>query len=381
MGADEMTKVGQKYWIWLAQSLGAGAKTEEVFSVFKSPLDVYNASEKDRSAAGVFSKSQCKRLSEYTLEDAEKIISVCRRNSWNIITPEDTLYPAGLRRISDMPLALYVDGDISCLRGKVMIGVVGTRNPGLEGITVTHNICTDMSAAGAVIVSGGALGIDSAAHESALFAGGKTVCVLGCGLGTRYLMENEVLRRDISRNGAVVTEYPPYASASKYSFPTRNRIISGMSHAVLVVEAGEKSCSLITARTANEQGREVFAVPGNVLTSAYTGANRLISAGEAKVAMNANDILSPFALMYPDRLNLGMTGRLKYGEYPDKNEIPDGLSPDMEAVYRCLGKEPVHFDEIVAKTGLSNAKAVTAIINLELMDYITETESKKYIIN
>ncbi len=381
MGADEMTKVGKKYWIWLAQSLGAGAKTDDILSAFKTPRDIYEASEKDRMAADVFTKRQSERLSEYTLEDAEKIISECSRNGWNIITPEDTVYPAGLRRISDMPLALYVDGDISCLRGKVMTGVVGTRNPGLEGLTVTHNICTDMSAAGAVIVSGGALGIDSAAHESALYAGGKTVCVLGCGFGTRYLMENEALRRDISRNGAVVTEYPPYTPASRITFPTRNRIISGMSHAVLVVEAGEKSGSLITARTANEQGREVFAVPGNVLTSAYTGANRLISSGEAKVATSANDVLTPYAVMYPDRLNLEMIGKLRYGEYPDKNENPDGLDADSASVLSCLGKEPVHFDEIVAMTGLSNAKAVMALFQLELMDYITETESKKYIIN
>ena len=314
--------------------------------------------------------------------DTIAVYSNCMKREINcvVITPEDNIYPAGLRRIYDMPLALYVDGDISCLRGKVMIGVVGTRNPGIEGLTIAHNICTDISAAGAVIVSGGALGIDSAAHESALYAKGKTVCVLGCGLGTKYLMENEAMRRDISKNGAVVSEFPPYSPATRYSFPTRNRIISGMSHAVLVVEAGEKSGSLITARTANEQGREVFAVPGNIMSSAYTGANRLI-AGGAKVAVNANDILSPYAVMYPDRLNLEMIGTLKYGEYPDKKEISEGIDPDMAAVYKCLGKEPVHFDEIVAETGLSNSKVVTAIFQLELMNYITETESKKYIIN
>ncbi len=376
-----MTKVGQKYWIWLAQSLGAGVKTDKIFSAFKTPLDIYTASAEDRSASGVFTKRQAEKLSEYTLEDAEKIISDCERNGWKIITPEDIIYPAGLRRISDMPFVLYVDGDISCLRGKVMIGVVGTRNPGIEGVTVAHNFCTDMAAAGAVIVSGGALGIDSAAHEGALFAGGKTVCVLGCGFGTRYLMENEALRRDVSKNGAVVTEYPPYTAASRITFPTRNRIISGMSHAVLVVEASEKSGSLITARTAKEQSREVFAVPGNVLTSAYTGANRLISAREAKVAMNANDVLEPYAVIYPDRLKLEMIGKIKYGEYADEKKIPEGFDGEMAEVYKCLGKEPLHFDEIVAATGLSHSKAVTAIMQLELADYIKETESKKYIIN
>lgn len=375
-----MTKVGKKYWIWLSRAIGAGAKTDAVFAAFKTPRDVYEASEQDRMAAGIFTKGQIKGLRETALEDSDEIISECGRRGWNIITPEDILYPAGLRRISDMPLVLYVDGDISCLRGKVMIGVVGTRNPGLEGLTIARNICTDMSAAGAVIVSGGALGIDSAAHESALYAGGKTVCVLGCGLGTRYLMGNEALRRNISKSGAVVTEYPPYTPASRITFPTRNRIISGMSHAVLVVEAGEKSGSLITARTANEQGREVFAVPGNILTSAYTGANRLIADG-AKVATGAEAVLTPYAVMYPDRLNLEMIGRIKYGENISEKEIPEDFDDDMAAVYNCLGKEPVHFDEIAAKTGLGNSRVAAAIFQLELTDYITETESKKYIIN
>ncbi len=380
MGADEMTKVGKKYWIWLSCAIGAGAKTDVVFAAFKTPRDVYEASEQDRMAAGIFTKGQIKGLRETALEDSEKIISECERRGWNIITPEDVIYPAGLRRISDMPLVLYIDGDISCLRGKVMIGVVGTRNPGLEGLTIARNICTDMSAAGAVVVSGGALGIDSAAHESALYAGGKTVCVLGCGLGTRYLMENEALRRNISKNGAVVTEYPPFTPASRYTFPMRNRIISGMSHAVLVVEAGEKSGSLITARTANEQGREVFAVPGNILTSAYTGANRLLADG-AKVAMCANDVLTPYAIIYPDRLNLEMIGKIRYGENTEKTEIPEDFDEDMASVYKCLGKEPVHFDEIAAETGLGNSRVAAAIFQLELTDYITETESKKYIIN
>ena len=375
-----MTKVGKKYWVWLAMILGAGAKTDDIFSAYKTPLEVYEASETNKKISGVFSKAQSDRFSSVTLETAEKVIAECERKGWNIVTPEDMEYPAGLRKLRDMPLALYVDGDICCLRGKVMIGVVGTRKPGLEGLNVAREICTDMSAAGAVIVSGGALGIDSAAHESALYAGGKTVCVLGCGLGTKYLMDNEALRRDVSRNGAVVSEYPPYTPASRYTFPSRNRIISGMSHAVLVVEAGEKSGSLITAKTAMEQGRMVFAVPGNILTSAYTGANRLISEG-AKAVMNAKDILTPFADIYPDRLDFSLIGTVKHETSPVRKATPPGLDPDMEKVFDSLGKTPVHFDDIIAATGLSNSKTTTALMQLELMDYITETESKKYIIN
>ncbi len=374
-----MIKVGKKYWVWLASALGAGVKTEKLFTAFKSPLDIYEATPEKREAARIFSPKQLEKLLKTSLADAERIVLLCERNGWNIVTPEDIEYPAGLRKIRNMPLVLYVNGDISCLRGKVMIGVVGTRNPGIEGITVTHNICTDLTAAGAVIVSGGALGIDSAAHESALYAGGKTVCVLGCGFGTRYLMDNEALRRDISRNGAVVTEFAPNTPASKRTFPTRNRIISGMSHAVLVVEAGERSGSLITAKSAIEQGRTVFAVPGSVVSSAYTGGNRLIADG-AKAAVNAYDVLGSFASIYPDRLNLDLIGTIKYGEKLTEKETPPGLDPDMQAVYNCLCGEPVHFDEIAAMTGLSHPKTVTALMQLELMGHVKETESKKYII-
>ncbi len=376
MGAEAM-KTDKKYWIWLSLVLEPDARTDMLFSAYKNPLEIYEDTAENRMMSGAFTRKQQGRFSKVTLEDAERIISQCDENGWEIVTPDDRIYPAGLRQIIDMPLVLYVSGDISCLRGKVMIGVVGTRKPGVDSVKVTHDICTDISAAGAVIVSGGALGIDTAAHESALYAGGKTVCVLGCGLGTNYLMENEPMRREISRNGAVVTEYPPFTPASKVTFPRRNRIISGMSHAVLVVEAGERSGSLITAEEAMRQRRMVFAVPGSVMTSAYNGANKLLSNG-AKAAVNATDVLGFFSDMYPDRLHMELIGTVKYGER--LREIPDGLDPDMEKVYNCLGSEPVSFDDIVAASGLGQTQAVTAIMQLELADIVTETESKKYIL-
>ncbi len=375
MGADEMIRVGKSYWIWLAQAIGFGAKTEDIFSVYENPYEIYSATQKKRSNSDVFSKQQLDRFKTASLEEAQKIVDECERRGWKIVTPEDKEYPAGLRRISDMPLVLYVDGDISCLRGKVMIAVVGTRNPGADGLTVTRKISSDLSTAGAIVVSGGALGIDRAAHESALAAGGKTVCVLGCGFGTGYLMENEEMRREIAKNGAVVTEYPPRTSASKYTFPKRNRIISGMSHGVLVVEAGERSGSLITARLAGEQGRDVFTVPGSVLSSAYTGANRLLSDG-AKAVVDAKEILKSYASIYPDRLDIGFI-------FDDPNIIIEkrkieGADADMQAAYDCLSEEPVHFNEILAMTGMNSPELVTALMKLQIMGYIEENESKRY---
>lgn len=377
MGVDEMKKVGKKYWVWLSLALGAEPRTDEIFSAYKNPLEIYKASLTDRINSGVFTKKQMESLAEVTVEEAEEVLVLCEGRGWNIITPEDTGYPAGLRKTRDMPFALYIDGDITCLQGKVVIGVVGTRNPGIEGVTVTHDICTDLALAGAVVVSGGALGIDSAAHEAAIFAEGKTVCVLGCGLGTNYLMENEALRRSIAKNGAVISEYPPFTPATKFSFPQRNRLISGMSHGVLVVEANEKSGSLITAKAAMTQKRELFAVPGSALSSAYTGANRLIAKG-AKAVTGADEILEPYAAVYPERLQLELIGTKKYGKKDKNEEMPEGFDSDMQKVYACLGEEPVHFDDIIASTGLDYSKVTTAILQLGLSDMIDEPESKKY---
>lgn len=379
----------KKYWVWLSLALGAGARVDEIFSAFDSPKEIFEEDTEKRMISGVFTRKQLERLDSVKIEEAEKVISVCNKNGWEIVTPSDRIYPAGLRKLNDLPLALYVDGDISCLRGKVIIGVVGTRKPCYESTAIARRICGDLAKAGAVVVSGGALGIDSAAHEGTLDAGGKTVCVMGCGFGTDYLMSNEAMRRSISRNGALVTEYPPMKAASRVTFPERNRIISGMSHGVLVVEAGGKSGSLITAKRAAEQGRDVFSIPGSVLTSAYTGANNLIRDG-ARAVTCAADILAPYAVMYPDRLNLKEIQQqpveietvASEPEKPKtvKKEIASNLDRDAAAVYNLFGDEPLHADEICAMSGLSPSRVILALMQLELAEYIKQIDGKNYIL-
>lgn len=384
MGAEKMNNL--KYWVWLSLALGTGTRNDEILSAFPDPQKLYEATGTERMAAGVFTKRQFEKLGETKLQDAERIIDTCKKYGWEIITPESRIYPAGLRKLIDMPLVLYVDGDISCLRGKVIIGVVGTRNPCYESIAIARKISSDLAKAGAVVVSGGALGIDSAAHEGAMEGGGKTVCVLGCGLGVDYLRENEALRREISRNGALVTEYPPMRSATKYTFPERNRIISGMSHGVLVVEAGEKSGSLITAKRAAEQSRDVYAIPGSILTTAYNGANALIRDG-AKAVAGARDILAAYAVIYPDRLDLDAISdapiTLEKPEEKKKSHTTEkqnvsGLDPDCAAVYNLFGEEALHPDEICAATGLSLSKVISALMQLQMTDYIEIDGGKNY---
>ena len=375
-----------KYWIWLSQALGSAARVDEILAAFPNPKKLFEADDAERTVSGVFTRRQLEKLNSAKLADAETAIALCEKNGWQIVTPADSAYPAGLRRLPDMPLVLYVDGDIGCVAGKVLIGVVGTRKPCFESTAVARRISAELAAAGAVVVSGGALGIDSSAHEGALFAGGKTVCVMGCGFGTNYLMDNEAMRRSVKKSGALVTEYPPFFKASKTTFPERNRIISGMSHGVLVVEAGEKSGSLITAKRANEQGREVFAIPGSVLSSAYTGTNNLIRDG-ARAVTCARDILSVFAAMYPERIDFKAIEQAQAQapqepteekKAPVKKEAGEGLGADAAAVYGVFGIEPLHPDEICAMSGLPLPKVISALMQLEIAGLIEQTDGKNY---
>lgn len=382
-----MTEV--KYWVWYSLVLGAAARVDEMLSAYPDPQELYEASRKEMLLSGVIGQKVMRRIAEIPMKNAENIVEICKKNGWSILTPDSEEYPEELRRLTDMPLVLYVDGDVSCLNSAIALGVVGTRNPGIESVDIAMKISAQAAAAGAVIVSGGALGIDSAAHEGALLAKGKTVCVLGCGLGTDYLRENEALRRQISKNGALVTEYPPLTPASRYTFPARNRIISGLSKGVLVVEAGEKSGSLITARRASEQGKEVYAIPGSVLSTAYTGANKLIRDG-AKAVSDAEDILAPYSVMYPDSINLKKIAELpeelkatrfseeKKGISVGKKPLAANIPPEAAAVYEFFGDSPLHPDEISAMSGMPLSTVISALFKLEVEDYIVQTDGKIY---
>ncbi len=378
--------MNKKYWIWLSMALGAGARTDEILAAYNSPEEIYSENRTARIISGVFTKRQLDALDKVSLKDAESAIAVCVKNGWQVCTPDDSDYPDKLRNLSDMPLVLYVDGDISLINNSVCVGVVGTRNPCTESVAIAQKLSADMAQKGALIVSGGALGIDSAAHEGALQASGKTVCVLGCGLGNGYLPANAPLRKRVAQSGAVISEYTPLSSVTRASFPLRNRIISGMSEGVLVVEAGEKSGSLITARCACEQGRDVFAIPGSILSTAYLGANRLIEDG-AKAVTCAEDILESYAVMYPEKLDMKAKEKSnKKKNIPDtkpikiKKAVPDYLDPDAVAVYNVFKDEPLHADEICALTGLDTAKVLAALLQLELEELIKPVQGKCYIL-
>ena len=376
----------EKYWIWLSAALGAGERTDEVLAAYPDPEKLYGENRTERTVSGVFTRQKLDNLEKMKLSDAENTVEICRRNGWKIYTPESGDYPRELKHLVNKPLVLFVDGDITCLKDKIAIGVVGTRNPTIDSVKTAKSLSADLAASGIIVVSGGALGIDTAAHEGALSAGAPTVCVLGCGLGTRYLLLNDALRREIAQKGALVTEYPPFSPASRYTFPKRNRIISGLSRGVLVVEAGEKSGSLITAACAAEQGREIFAVPGGILNSSYLGTNRLIRDG-AKAVTCAADILAPFEFEYPGKIDSSAAGNtLPEGTVSSGDKkagssktLPAGFGEEAAKVYAVLSDEPLHTDEICVMTGLPPSGVITALTELEIGGYAEQTEGKNYI--
>ena len=265
------------YWVWLSCGLGAGASCLDLVSYFEwDPYEIYGTTFNDIFRLNVLTKRRIEKLKNFPLEKAEEVLKICKENGWKIVTPSSEYYPRNLLTLQDLPLVLFVDGDETVLSNELSVSVVGARKASDYGAAVARALSSAMASVGFTVVSGGALGIDSAAHQGALDEDGKTICVLGCGLGTKYLMDNEELRRNITKKGALVTEFMPFTPAGRTTFPLRNRIISGLTLGTVVVEAGERSGSLITARLANEQGRDVFAVPGDLVSSSFLGTNNLI---------------------------------------------------------------------------------------------------------
>lgn len=392
------------YWIWLLRCLGPAAPIADMIEVFGSARGVYEAGTAEWRLSGIMSAKQIAALSKFSPSESGGVLRTCRENGWEILTPDSVYYPQKLREIRNFPPVLFLQGEKEVLLNDVKIAVVGTRKATNYSLRVAAALAQALSAAGTTVVSGGALGIDSAAHTGAIRAGGKTIAVLGCGLGTDYLRENAALRRKISENGALVTEFLPFSPASRTTFPLRNRIISALSLGTVVVEAGEKSGSLITARYAAEQGRDVFAVPGDVISSAFTGANKLIHDG-AKPVFSPLDILEEYVYTYSDALNLEAaehtfrdaqktlfrprtsvrgepTASAPSAVMPQPSAAPVGVLPNTAsqnaaAVYRALTDEQ-HIDEISEKTGLSVGETLAALTELELYGCAALTQGKKY---
>ena len=284
-----------------------------------------------------------------------------------VITIQDNLYPGNLKTIHLPPPILYYKGTL-LEEDKNSISIVGSRKATYYGKMVAEKFSKKLSLAGLTIISGLARGIDSMAHKGALSVNGRTIAILGCGIDIIYPPENRKLAREVEESGAVITEFPLFTLPERQNFPRRNRIISGFSLGTLVVEAAERSGALITTDFALEQGREVFAIPGNINSSLSEGTHNLIKQG-AKLVNNCHDILEEIPFV--------MSQKMEEKKEPSHSiNLPEG---DL-MIYNLLSKQKTtQIDEIIQKSKLSANKVSTIMLNLELKDLVKELEGKNYI--
>lgn len=295
--------VDVRYWIWLSLRLGPAFKhTASIISAFSDAKNVYDASCEELKETGLDAEL-IDVLADKDVSETNSIYSYCIKNHITLLSYDSESYPARLKKIKDPPLLLYCAGVLPDIDDNVCIATVGTRRITEYGRREAYTISRDLACAGAVIISGLALGIDAVCHRACLDAYGKTVAVLGCGIDIIYPRENFELFDEIAKTGAIITEYAPGTRPLPQNFPRRNRIISGLSLGTLVLEADRKSGALITARTALEQGRDLFALPGKVGEINSLGTNDLIKNG-AKMVTGAQDILEEYECLFPHRIRI-----------------------------------------------------------------------------
>lgn len=289
----------KEIWLWLSLHFGAGSSIyHKLYTHFGSVGAIYDCEDADIDGIDWLASHQKRKLLDKNLDHAHEIMDWCDYYDVDIVTPSDDNYPYPLRAIEKFPAVLYCRGRLPDFKNELCISVVGKRKCTSEGQRNAYNLGYGLAKGGAIVISGMAEGIDSASQKGALYAGGCSVAVLGCGIDIVYPKENFALMEKLATVGAVITEYPPHTPPLGSNFPIRNRIISALGVATVVVEADMNSGALISARHAKEQGKEVFAFPGPVNSYASKGSNRLIADG-AKMATEAIDVLEQYMDVFP----------------------------------------------------------------------------------
>lgn len=282
------------YWVWLAERLGpASYDLPRLVVDYRSPYDIYTASPEELAEVDNITDEAVRRLADKSLTEAAQIVDFCVRTGVRILTYGEDDYPILLHQLRNPPAVLYVRGELPQMNNHVCIAVVGTRRMSTYGRDNAFRFAYELGAANVIVISGLALGIDGVAASGAISGGGKTVAVLGCGIDRMYPTQHKQLSEIVAANGAIVTEFAPGTPPIGSNFPIRNRIISGMCQGTLVVEADAHSGALITARCADSQGRQVFAIPGNLGEENTAGPNVLIRDG-GLIAVETNDILAEY---------------------------------------------------------------------------------------
>ena len=381
-----------KYWVWLSELKGLRNQTRlALLRRFGDPESIFYADADELLLTEGVERSQLKLLENHDLAPADRILADCQRLDIQLLTFSDAAYPGRLKNIYDPPALLYCKGRLPLLDDLLCVAVVGTRDCTPYGVACAEKLGFGLASGGAAVVSGLAKGIDAAAIRGALRAGGVTVGVVGNGLDVYYPHESRYLYEDVASAGVLLSEYPPGTEPASGHFPVRNRIISGLSQAALVVEAPEKSGALITAATALEQGRDVFAVPGPIDAPASVGCNRLIRDGAGLVS-DASDILREYEGRFALNLKesreqpetLGYQARMA----PEPKPVAPTLSlrhsdaeltDDQIAVLKALSDtEPIQVDDLTELVEIPTRRVLSALTVLEIDQYVAQHPGKRY---
>ncbi len=357
-----------KYWLALNMVVGVGRTLfHRLVLGFGSPREVFCASRNDLLRIQGIGGKVAGEIKQFDVDSsAERELRLAEKEGVRVLTRESEEYSSLLESIYDPPPILYVQGKpLNSIT--LPLAVVGTRTPSEYGKLVAQRLCLKLASAGFSIVSGLARGIDTLAHKAALAAGADTVAVFGCGLGHTYPPENLKLRQQIVEQGAIVSEFPMLMRPDRNNFPARNRVLSGLALGTVVIEAAEKSGALITADFALEQGREVFAVPGNITSSKSRGTNSLIKAG-AKLVDGPGSILEEFLPALGESLQA-------------KEEEPKLDNEEEKQIFSLLSLESRHIDNLIENSSLSPAQVSATLLQLELRGLVRQLSGKMYISN
>lgn len=395
------------HWIWLATRPSVNDRTKmALLEAFPDAEDVYFASKEELAKVAGISEDGMISLCDRNLTEAREILDKCQKKEIRVCTLGDPEYPARLRQIADPPLLLYYKGVLPDTEKRPVIAAVGTRHASAYGLTIANRMGYQIAACGGTLISGMAAGIDGQAMRGAMLAGGQVVGVLGCGVDVVYPRSN----RDLY-DGAdcILSEYPPETPPMKWNFPRRNRIISGISNGVVIIEAPERSGALITAREALEQGRDVFAVPGNVDVASFAGSNNLLRDGAIYVR-DGWDVMSEYESLYPDvvkrsaatapnqqfaaskvaenpalprksakskeKAGKEILSKAKTECYTDARKALPALSENEQAIVDLLTQERL-VDDIIAETGLNAATVLGTLTVLQIKGIVKQLPGKR----
>ncbi len=411
-----------EYWIWLANRQGLReGNALKLVELFGDVRALFLAGRNDLQERGVRNTKVLDALGDKSMDGVMEILKTCHMAGIHVMSWEDNAYPDRLRNIADPPLVLYYRGQFPDFDQEAVIGIVGTRKATTYGCHIARQMSYQIARCGGLVVSGMAAGIDITATLGALEGAQRAVGVLACGVDVVYPATTRSIRRQLERTGCLLSEYPPGTRPSKWVFPKRNRIISGLSCGVVVVEAPERSGALITAHHALEQGRDVFAVPGSVNSPQSAGCNRLLSTGAA-AAQHGWDVMREYEHLFPDKVHCWTEGK-KHMELllradrqtedaprqrekdflvrtaktvPEKSidiveqtpysecdrdeptSMPEGLSSDEQTVWSLLSRQKKHVDEIVSQSDMGTSRVLGALTLLEIKGLILRHPGKFY---